>query len=245
MQTGSISGGFYLYLYRWMDLFVFNIFHWLHLINASVWFTEIIAADNVSVRNLLSFRASSFTEPDHYCSTAVLHSKQPSHFSVFSVRLFSPLSCPSPLTHWQSDDSAVKRKFCSTHCIPVFLLELEWSFSFSSFFCCHAFRNEVFSPGHASKSFSHGIKSASWYVNVLGQHAWGLAFWGQLLLLLLLCGWEPLLLRHAALWAMINLWELSRWLSGCSAVLWAKGSSGDGRATSGRRLHSLITERPG
>lgn len=32
--------------------------------------------------------------------------------------------------------------------------------------------------------------------------------------------------RHAALWAMINLWEPSRWLSSSSAELWASGSSG-------------------
>lgn len=47
--------------------------------------------------------------------------------------------------------------------------------------------------------------------------------------------------RHAALWAMINLWELSRCLSSSSAELWARGSWGTaGLPVAGSSTLSLL-----
>lgn len=113
-------------------------------------------------------------------------------------------------------------------------------FELDSSFCLSCFPNEVFSHEHTSKctSFSSRIGLLFWCGNELGQCTQGLACWG-----LLLCYWKPLLSDMLPvgydkssgvepLTLQLQCWALSR------------REFGDSRATSGRQLHSLITEKP-
>lgn len=216
-------------------------------LNSSLRYTEIIASDNGSstlhkhvffpfrARSLLHWVRQRSAPNNHLTSLNYLCPFSLSH-SPFALNLSGPLShCLLPHCAYHTKGGAVKLVF--THSVLNYIFISRLLVQVRCLFALMLSKS-IFFP-HPSVILSQTVSVCPfWYVSVLGQCAQGLARRGAAPL------WtRASAFRHAALWAMINLRELSRCLS--STELWAGWELGDSRATSGRQLHSLITERPG
>lgn len=134
-------------------------------------------------------------------STIVLQAKQLSHFSLPSLLSLLLLTCDSSFKHinkrWQAKKK--KKKKCISHILCV------WQSAFYCFPLILSWEHFLPSTPIQMQIFLKGCRFASVTWEWVGLVYPAVTLLGPATLFL-----RAFTFRHAALWAMINLWELSR-----------------------------------